>query len=151
MERRPTRPSSGRVRPLHGKSPSTTIYISANLIQLQVYNSENFTVYDWEINIAEAQRAHIDAFALNIAYNFPTNNLSLANAFTAANALNFQLLFSFDYVGNGAWPEGEVIGLLRKYGNNTAYYQHNGKPFVSTFEGSSNATDWAFGPCSPGK
>lgn len=35
-----------------------------------------------------------------------------------------------------------MIGLLRKYGNNPAYYQHNGKPFVSTFEGSSNATDW---------
>ncbi|OQE40991.1 hypothetical protein PENCOP_c005G00035 [Penicillium coprophilum] len=130
MERRPTRSSSGRVRPLHGKA-------------LQLYNSENFTVYDWEVNIAEAQKAHIDAFALNIAYNFPTNNLSLANAFTAANTLDFQLLFSFDYVGNGAWPEGEVIGLLRKYGRNRAYYQHKGKPFVSTFEGSSNATDWA--------
>ncbi|KAJ5950412.1 Glycoside hydrolase family 71 [Penicillium vulpinum] len=118
------------------------VQAAAVFAHFMVYNSENFTVYDWEINIAEAQKAHIDAFALNIAYNFPTNNRSLANAFTAANTLDFQLLFSFDYVGNGAWPEGEVIGLLRKYGNNKAYYQHKGKPFVSTFEGSSNATDW---------
>ncbi|KAJ5793715.1 Glycoside hydrolase family 71 [Penicillium paradoxum] len=116
---------------------------AAVFAHFMLYNSENFTVYDWEINIAQAQKAHIDAFALNIAYNYPTNNRSLANAFTAANALNFQLLFSFDYVGNGAWPEGEVIGLLRKYSNNTAYYQHAGKPFVSTFEGSANATDWS--------
>ncbi|KAJ5561732.1 Glycoside hydrolase family 71 [Penicillium sp. DV-2018c] len=115
---------------------------AAVFAHFMLYNSENFTLYDWEINIAHAQKAHIDAFALNIAYNYPTNNRSLTNAFAAANALNFSLLFSFDYVGNGPWPEGEVIGLLRQYGTNKAYYQHNGKPFVSTFEGSANATDW---------
>ncbi|KAJ5135535.1 Glycoside hydrolase family 71 [Penicillium bovifimosum] len=115
---------------------------AAVFAHFMLYNSENFTLFDWEINIAHAKKAHIDAFALNIAYNFPTNNRSLTNAFAAANALDFHLLFSFDYVGNGPWPEGEVIGLLRQYGNNTAYYQHKGKPFVSTFEGSENATDW---------
>jgi hypothetical protein len=85
----------------------------------------------------------LDAFALNLAYNFPTNNRSLENAFKAANMLDFKLLFSFDYVGNGAWPEGDVIAIINKYKNNPAYYQYNGKPFVSTFEGSSNATDWS--------
>ncbi|KAJ5968962.1 Glycoside hydrolase family 71 [Penicillium viridicatum] len=110
---------------------------------IQVYNSENFTLYDWELNIAEAQKAHLDAFALNLAYNYPTNNRSLENAFKAARTLDFKLFFSFDYVGNGAWPEGDVIAVINKYRDNPAYYQYRGKPFVSTFEGSSNATDWS--------
>ncbi|CAG8149557.1 unnamed protein product [Penicillium olsonii] len=118
------------------------VQATAVFAHFMVYNSENFTLYDWEINIAEAQKAHLDAFALNLAYNYPTNNRSLENAFKAANTLNFKLLFSFDYVGNGAWPEGDVIAVINRYRDNPAYYQHNGKPFVSTFEGSSNATDW---------
>ncbi|KAJ5852373.1 Glycoside hydrolase family 71 [Penicillium soppii] len=119
------------------------VQAAAVFAHFMVYNSENFTLYDWEINIAEAQKAHLDAFALNLAYNFPTNNRSLENAFKAANTLHFKLLFSFDYVGNGAWPEGDVIAIINRYKDNPAYYQHKGKPFVSTFEGSANATDWS--------
>lgn len=107
-----------------------------------MYNSENFTIQDWENDIAEAQKAHLDAFALNLAYNFPTNNRSVSNAFQAANKLDFKLFFSFDYVGNGAWPEGDVIAVINQYRDNGAYYHYKDKPFVSTFEGSANATDW---------
>ncbi|CAG7976258.1 unnamed protein product [Penicillium salamii] len=135
-------PGSGCVCTLHGIVPGLSPISRFNVSMIQIYNSENFTLYDWEINIAEAQKAHLDAFALNLAYNYPTNNRSLENAFKAANTLDFKLLFSFDYVGNGPWPEGDVIAVINRYRDNPAYYHHKGKPFVSTFEGSSNATDW---------
>lgn len=83
----------------------------------------------------------MDAFALNTAYNQndePQYNL----AFQAAASAGFKLFFSFDYAGNGAWPMSQVISLLQKYGSNSAYYQYNGKAFVSTFEGPASAKDW---------
>ncbi|KAK9318864.1 glycosyl hydrolase family 71-domain-containing protein [Lipomyces orientalis] len=107
-----------------------------------VGNAGNYTTSDWENDISLAQQAHIDAFALNIAYNDPTTDNSLLNAFDAANSLGFMLFFSFDYAGNGPWPEADVVGLILNYGTNTAYYQYNGQPFVSTFEGPASASDW---------
>lgn len=89
-----------------------------------------------------AQQAHIDAFALNMAYDDPTNEPSLVQAFQVANSLGFQLFFSFDYAGNGAWPKSTVLDYLNQYGSNSAYYQYKGKPFVSTFEGPASAEDW---------
>jgi hypothetical protein len=53
--------------------------------------------------------------------------------------MGFQLFFSFDYAGSGAWPKSTVIDYLTQYGSNTAYYHYNGKPFVSTFEGAASA------------
>lgn len=47
--------------------------------------------------------AHIDAFALNMAWEDDTNNPSVEMAFTAANVMGFKLFFSFDYAGNGPW------------------------------------------------
>lgn len=89
-----------------------------------------------------AQNAHIDAFALNMAYLDKTNNVSIAMAFTAANSVGFKLLFSFDYAGNGAWDQEVVIQMIQQYGTNGAYFLHEGKPFVSTFEGPNSAADW---------
>ncbi|KAF4231002.1 hypothetical protein CNMCM6805_000525 [Aspergillus fumigatiaffinis] len=89
-----------------------------------------------------AMEAHIDAFALNIAAGWVGNDAQIANAFTAANSLGFKLFFSFDYAGNGPWAESDVYNLIRTYGWNAAYYQYNGAPFVSTFEGTDNANDW---------
>lgn len=89
-----------------------------------------------------AQQAHIDAFALNMAYDDPTNEPSLVQAFQVANSLGFQLFFSFDYAGNGAWPKSTVLDYLNQYGSNSAYYQYKGKSFVSTFEGPASAEDW---------
>lgn len=47
--------------------------------------------------------AHIDAFALNMAWKDGTNEASVKMAFTAANTVGFKLFFSFDYAGNGPW------------------------------------------------
>lgn len=50
--------------------------------------------------------------------------------------MGFKLFFSFDYAGNGAWALADVASYISQY------YQHNGQPFVSTFEGRYNAADW---------
>jgi hypothetical protein len=97
---------------------------------------------DWRQDMSLAKEAHIDAFALNMAYGVQTNEQSVANAFTMAENLGFHLFFSFDYAGNGAWPKAQVISMLQKYAPSSAYYRHDEKPFVSTFEGTENADDW---------
>ena len=86
---------------------------------------------------------HIDAFALNIAYNDSTVATSVSRAFQAAQGSGLKLFFSFDYAGGGAWPKADVQSYLDSYTGNAAYYKtDNGQPFVSTFEGPDNAGDW---------
>ncbi|PTU21963.1 hypothetical protein P175DRAFT_0424640, partial [Aspergillus ochraceoroseus IBT 24754] len=77
-----------------------------------------------------------------MAYADPVNSGALSAAFTVADSLGFRLFFSFDYAGNGPWPEDQVLDYLSTYGSNSAYYQYNGQPLVSTFEGPDNADDW---------
>ncbi|KAH9230227.1 glycoside hydrolase family 18 protein [Colletotrichum gloeosporioides 23] len=108
-----------------------------------VGNTETFDITKWRDNIALAQQAHIDAFALNIAHGWKYNDEQIANAFAAASAKGFQLFFSFDYAGGDVpWPMAEVKALIQKYSSSPAHFQYNGKPFVSTFEGPDNADDW---------
>jgi hypothetical protein len=74
-----------------------------------VGNTPNFTQNDWAYKIGLAKEAHIDAFALNMAWDDPTNDAQLPNAFNAAVAAGgFQLFLSFDYAGNGPWEEAMV-------------------------------------------
>lgn len=107
-------------------------------------NTNEYGVSDWENDISLAQAANIDAFALNIAVNDTTNGASLAYAFAAANNLGstFKLFFSFDYAANGLWPQDDVISFLQTYTPNDAYYYRGSQPFVSTFEGEADASDW---------
>ncbi|KAH7020819.1 glycosyl hydrolase family 71-domain-containing protein [Microdochium trichocladiopsis] len=108
-----------------------------------VDNTGGWSQSQWETEIATAAAASIDAFALNIASGSPINDQQLGNAFAAASAKKFKLLFSFDYAGLGPWNRDAVISLLRTYARHGAYFQHNGaKPLVSTFEGPDNAADW---------
>lgn len=112
---------------------------------VKVGNTAGYDVADWKKDILLAQAAHIDAFALNIAAGDATNAGSIQNAFDAAVAVGgFKLFFSFDYAGNGPWDLNDVSALLKQYAVSGSYYQHNGKPFVSTFEGPLNALDWTF-------
>ncbi|PYH78859.1 hypothetical protein BO82DRAFT_421133 [Aspergillus uvarum CBS 121591] len=107
-----------------------------------VSNTLGYSVDDWENEMSLALTAKIDAFALNIAVGDATNTGSLGNAFLAAENIGFSLFFSFDYAGNGPWAKADVLSMLQSYTSNTAYWQHNSKPFVSTFEGPDNADDW---------
>jgi len=93
-----------------------------------------------------AKAAGIDGFVLNIAPPWAgAIGKQIATAFAAANDLDsgFKLFFSFDYLGGGAaWDKDDVIEILKAYGSNSAHYQYNGKPYVSTFEGTQNINDW---------
>ncbi|KAH8421671.1 Glycoside hydrolase [Colletotrichum scovillei] len=106
-----------------------------------VSNAQNYTLSDWADEIKLAQAAHIDAFALNTAYDQgdgPQYDL----AFSAASSAGFKLFFSFDYAGNGPWPASTVLSVLNKFKGSSAHFLHNNKPFVSTFEGPGSASDW---------
>ncbi|RAK98769.1 glycoside hydrolase family 71 protein [Aspergillus ibericus CBS 121593] len=106
-------------------------------------NAWNYTLATWKEDMTLAQAAHIDAFALNMGYGDSSTATQAALAFEAANSVGFKLFFSFDYEGGtGAWPQADVITYLNKYGSNSAHYKYNGKPFVSTFEGTAAATEW---------
>ncbi len=77
-----------------------------------------------------------------MAYNEGSDSVSIAKAFDAAEGKGFKLFFSFDYAGKGPWPRWAVIGTINGYMNRGAYFLHQGRPFVSTFEGPDQAEDW---------
>jgi hypothetical protein len=71
-----------------------------------------------------------------------TTKDQLANAFAAAQARGFKLIFSFDYAGNGPWVKKDVIDLINAYKSSSAYFFRGSQPVVSTFEGPDQAPDW---------
>jgi hypothetical protein len=109
---------------------------------LQVTNAGNYSQDDFINDIQLAQDAHIDAFALNMAASDPVNSEVISRFIDLCVTMGFQVFFSFDYAGNGPWESSDVIDLVNTYGPSVAYYRYNGQPFVSTFEGPANATDW---------
>ncbi|KAL5336623.1 glycosyl hydrolase family 71-domain-containing protein [Aspergillus crustosus] len=115
-----------------------------------VANAENYTDADWHTDIGHAQTAHIDAFAMNMAYNEHATQDVLSAAFSASDSLGFKLFFSFDYAGNGNWPEDDVISLINQYKDRSSYYYYKDQPFVSKFEGPSRVEDWVFIKASTG-
>jgi chitinase len=122
---------------------ASNVQAKAVFAHFMVGNTEFFDVSKWTANIQLAQAAHIDAFALNIAYGWANNEQQIQNAFTAAASQGFKLFFSFDYAGGDkGWPLEDVRSYIRKYGGNAAHYRYNGVPLVSTFEGPKQADDW---------
>lgn len=109
---------------------------------VQVGNTELFGQADWEHEMSYAKTAGIDAFALNMANNDSTNDRALPMAFAAASSVGFKLFFSFDYAGNGPWPKDIVTSLIQRYATHSTYFHRGSQPFVSTFEGPGNMTDW---------
>jgi hypothetical protein len=67
---------------------------------------------------------------------------SLNLAFSAASSKGFKLFFSCDYAGLGAFKKDAVVKLCDDFCNKPAYYRFNGKPLLSTFEGSESAEEW---------
>lgn len=90
-----------------------------------------------------AQDAKIDGFALNIASHDGNNDNYLCQAYDAADALGFKLFLSFDYASQGAWDAGVIISLVNRFKGRPSQFKVNGAPFVSTFEGTGSAGDWA--------
>lgn len=108
----------------------------------QVENAATWTVDQWKTDMALAQDAHIDAFALNIVTTDLDLDSTLSRAFQAAGDLGFHLFFSFDYAGGGGWASAIVINKINKYAADASYYLDGSKPLVSTFEGPAYASDW---------
>ncbi|PYH98406.1 hypothetical protein BO71DRAFT_406224 [Aspergillus ellipticus CBS 707.79] len=116
-------------------------YVFAHFI---VGNADAMNASQWESDIREARAAHIDGFALNIATQDSYTDTVLDKAYAAAEKVgNFTLFLSFDYESGGAWPEDRVIATINKYKSSSAQQYYEGKPFVSTFGGSSSASDWS--------
>ncbi|WQF79056.1 Putative glycoside hydrolase family 71 [Colletotrichum destructivum] len=107
-----------------------------------VGNTERNSGPDWIDDIKLAQEALIDAFALNMARGEPMNVKAIADALSNAEAPGFKLFFSFDYAGRGPFSKDEVVSWINKYAPSSAYFRHQGKPLVSTFEGPDQAEDW---------
>ncbi|KAF9885582.1 hypothetical protein FE257_012788 [Aspergillus nanangensis] len=84
---------------------ASLVEAKAVFAHFMVSNTKSLGLDDWRTEIGLAQGAGIDAFVLNIANEDSTNNIAIPIAFTAAYDMGFQLLFSFDYAGNGAWDK----------------------------------------------
>jgi glucan endo-1,3-alpha-glucosidase len=133
-----------------------TISAHSVFAHVVVGNTASHNTTTWASDISLAKASGIDAFALNIAYPDSNTPIQVANAFEAAEAAggSFKLFFSFDYLGGGQpWPGGSgaadppnsVVSYLLKYKGSSAYFNYQNAPFASTFEGHSNAEDWAPG------
>ena len=69
------------------------------------------------------------------------NENQLDTAYDVADQIGFKLLISFDQ-GCCTWNVNDVSRIINKYQGRPSYYKVNGKPFVSTFEGPSFASQW---------
>ncbi|KAL8803053.1 MAG: hypothetical protein Q9182_003423 [Xanthomendoza sp. 2 TL-2023] len=105
-------------------------------------NTAAYGPSDWQNDISLAKAAGIDAFVLNIAAQTDYNNVQIANAYSAAESLQFKLFFSFDYAAQGPWQPSAVIALLQQYANSAAQMKVHGASLVSTFEGPDSSNDW---------
>ncbi|KAF4825555.1 Mutanase [Colletotrichum siamense] len=119
------------------------VQAKAVFAHFMVGNTGRYSTATWRDDIRLAQEAHIDGFALNIAYGERMNAGSLENVFEVASEMGFKLIFSFDYAGGGPWPKDDVLNLLKQYATRPEYFKHSdGTPLVSTFEGPEQAADW---------
>ncbi|KAF2136390.1 glycoside hydrolase family 71 protein [Aplosporella prunicola CBS 121167] len=95
-------------------------------------------------DVTGAKTLGIDAFALNVqnvADSWSTN--AIGWLFKAAEEKGFHLFFSFDVAVLS--DVSEFLPLFKKYQSSSAYYHHDSKPFVSTFDGGK----LTFGQASP--
>lgn len=90
-------------------------------------------------DVTEAQALGLDAFALNVQHPDAQWTLdSVALLFNAAAQTNFKLFFSLDLAASPL--PSAFHPLLSTYLAHPAHYQHQSRPFLSTFRGGSPAT-----------
>lgn len=83
---------------------------------------ENYTVDDWKEDMKQAQAIGIDGFALNCAPERIDNYTprQLANAYKAAEELDFTVFVSFDFA---YWTTGDteaIIDIVQNYSTSPA-------------------------------
>ncbi|WVQ81263.1 hypothetical protein IAT38_003386 [Cryptococcus sp. DSM 104549] len=101
----------------------------------------SYTQEDWTRDVALAASKGIDGFALNCDGQ-DTNQQQLTYAFQAASASSapFKLFISPDFVHFSYSDPAPVSAFLKPWVTEDAYFQYEGKPFVSSFWG--EGTDW---------
>ncbi len=95
-------------------------------------------------DVQDAKAIGLDAFALNVqdaSASWSTSAIQLL--FDAAAENDFKLFFSFDMAVLD--QPSTFLPLFKQYQSNPAYYYHNNRPFVSTFDGGAKS----FGASSP--
>lgn len=85
---------------------------------------------------------------MNIGATDSYTNTQLTNAYTAAVTVGgFYMFLSFDYLTEGAWSPSAAQAAISAYATYSSQYLFDGKPLVSTFEGtysgSTNIDGWA--------
>ncbi|KAI5860904.1 glycoside hydrolase family 71 protein [Durotheca rogersii] len=96
----------------------------------------------WEKDITEAQSAGIDGFALNIGSADFWNADQLQLAYDTAASHGFSLFLSFDMLAS-SWSIDQVVSLVNQYKEVGSQLKVDGKPLVSTFEGTDWVDNWA--------
>ncbi|KAE9402282.1 glycoside hydrolase family 71 protein [Gymnopus androsaceus JB14] len=97
------------------------------------------SVADWTADIVAAQAIGIDGFALNTAVDdYEVDRYT--DAFAAAEAADFKFFISFDMTYD--WASADMVSLVQTYASSSAYYQWNGLPLVSTYDGDNQDNDF---------
>jgi glucan endo-1,3-alpha-glucosidase len=117
-------------------------YIFAWPNTIKVGIVENFSIEDWKTDINQAKEIGIDGFALNCAPprvdSYTTKQL--ANAYAAAEELDFKMFISFDFA---YWSTGDtalITEFVGNYSSHPAQARYNDGAIVSTFVGDN--MDW---------
>lgn len=98
-----------------------------------------------QTDVRDAKNLGVDAFALNVQNvvdSWATG--AIEYLFTAAAQNDFHLFFSFDMAVLNEQDPTSFLPIFEQYASNDTYYKHDGKPFVSTFNGGimQNGGEW---------
>jgi hypothetical protein len=97
-------------------------------------NRADASDYDKDIKLAKS--AGIDAFALNIGTDKPTDT-QLSYAYASAASNNFKVFISFDFNFWSTSSAADVGAKIAQYASHPAQLKVDGKVFVSSFVGTS--------------
>jgi glucan endo-1,3-alpha-glucosidase len=140
----PTSSSSKATSTTSSKSTTTTSAASGSTGKPVFFHYMIGTITDahCEQDIKDAMALGADAFALNLNTDTASwATTTVTSLFNWAQTLGFKLFFSFDMTGFSS--PTQFTSYLQSYVTSSAYYQYNGLPLVSTFNG--GASSFTFG------
>ncbi|WWC66431.1 uncharacterized protein I206_100333 [Kwoniella pini CBS 10737] len=109
-----------------------------------VGNTYPYTQSNWASDIAAAQAAGIDGFALNMGSDsWQVDRIS--DAYSAAASSGFKLFLSLDMTVlacSSSSDASNLVNLVKNFAGQSAQATHEGKVLVSTFAGSDCAISW---------
>ncbi|KAL1705914.1 glycoside hydrolase family 71 protein [Schizophyllum commune] len=117
-----------------------TVSAQTVLAHFMAQESYSYSQDDWAKDISSAQSIGIDGFVLNVALSdYEVDRI--VDAFAAAEAAGFKLVYSFDFAG-GHWSQDEVVSLIAAHKDSDANYKWQDKILVSTYSGSEQGNDF---------